>query len=273
MFYFLLRCLRRQIPAPLALRMFRLMSSMSGWSPEDSFRIIVNNYENHLARVLGPAPFRNRTVLEIGVGEHNASCYEILARGASRGIGFEPFRPLNGPADRRLLERVCRAHKCEAATLQARLERVTALDLFEPESIDLIVSNSVLEHVTNLDALARRLCQILRPDGGMLHIVDYRDHFFRYPYHLLLWSRAVWERFLDPGDLPRHRMRDHFDAFARHGLHPTVLWSSEIPEEFAKVKRHIHTEFSRYSEPDLAVATAVLYAVKQPVAAAAPCAA
>jgi hypothetical protein len=52
----------------------------------------------------------NRTVA-IGVGEHSASCYEILARRFAR-YWLSRFI-LNEHADRRLLGRVCQAHECE----------------------------------------------------------------------------------------------------------------------------------------------------------------
>ena len=35
----------------------------------------------------------------------------------------------------------------------------------------------------------------------MLHVVDYRDHFFKYPLHFLQFSQNTWRRFLNPGRL------------------------------------------------------------------------
>jgi len=45
-------------------------------------------------------------------------------------------------------------------------------------SVDLIVSRSVLEHVnrTSVQPLLGELRRVLRPDGGMVHTIDMRDH-------------------------------------------------------------------------------------------------
>lgn len=45
-------------------------------------------------------------------------------------------------------------------------------------SVDLIVSRSVLEHVnrTSVEPLLGELRRVLRPDGGMVHVIDMRDH-------------------------------------------------------------------------------------------------
>ena len=75
--------------------------------------------------------------------------------------------------------------------------------------MDVVLSNSVLEHVQDLPALFAELARILAPGGVMLHRVDYRDHFFKYPFHFLLYPRWVWNWFLNPGDLPRWRYDDH----------------------------------------------------------------
>jgi len=45
-------------------------------------------------------------------------------------------------------------------------------------SVDLIVSRSVLEHVdrTSVEPLLGELRRVLRPNGGMVHVIDMRDH-------------------------------------------------------------------------------------------------
>ncbi|NQV20158.1 MAG: methyltransferase domain-containing protein, partial [Rhodospirillales bacterium] len=49
---------------------------------------------------------------------------------------------------------------------------------FKPNSVDGFTSQSVLEHVPKLPALADRLCQCTRPGGVGLHLIP-----FLYPYH------------------------------------------------------------------------------------------
>jgi len=220
---------------------------------------VVNLYHHYMSPI-DANWVRSGTILEIGIGATNSSSYEMAARGAAKCYAFEPFLPLNRPLDERLLQQCASVHNVEPHTLADRVVRLTGTSGLASESINFIVSNSVLEHVVDLDDLAAELRRLLRADGRMLHIVDYRDHFFRFPYHHLLWSRRVWRWFLDPGDLPRWRIGDHIRSFERHGLRVTILKAQSIPNKFAKVSSRIHSQFKHYSAEDLQTAQGVLLA-------------
>lgn len=240
--------------------------AISAWLPgfrsnagTDSSERVVHLYDQHLAPKLGGDWPAGRRVLEVGIGATNSSAYEIAARGAVSAIAFEPFVPLDSATDATLLAECAARHDIPAATIAARVARHTSLDSLADGSIDLILSNSVLEHVADLDALTHDLHRVLSPTGAMLHLVDYRDHFFRYPYHHLLWSEEVWQRWLNPGDLPRWRIRDHVECFERHGLRVEVLRASPLAAEFEKIRTRIHPHFSSYDEPALATAFGILF--------------
>jgi SAM-dependent methyltransferase len=220
---------------------------------------VLNLYDPHLSPRLGEAWPRDRRVLEVGIGATNSSCYEAAARGATSAIAFEPFVPLDPALDSTLLAECAQRYALPAEVIAGRVQRVTALDAAGDASIDLVLSHSVLEHVADMDALAGDLRRVLAPGGAMLHLVDYRDHFFRYPYHHLLWSDAVWNRWLNPGDLPRWRIRDHVECFAQHGFAVEILRATPLSAEFEKVRDRIHPRFSAYDETALATAFGVLF--------------
>jgi hypothetical protein len=94
----------------------------------------------------------------------------------------------------------------------------------------------------------------------MIHIVDYRDHFFKYPFHFLQFSSPVWYRYLDPGDLCRARIGDHLRAFEAHGFRTAVLAKEQDIPSLMSLKRRIHSEFQHQSLEDLATTGAVLLA-------------
>jgi SAM-dependent methyltransferase len=258
--YLALRVIRRRcFPTAIPRRLTAWLPGFRSNTGTQSCAQVVELYDRHLAPKLGPAWPQGRTVLEVGIGATNSSCYELAARGAITAFAFEPFVPLDPARDSALLAECARRHALPADTLTTRVRRLDSLAAVADGSIDLILSNSVLEHVADMEALARDLRRILAPGGAMLHLVDYRDHFFRYPYHHLLWSEDLWQRHLNPGDLPRWRISDHVEAFQRAGLRIEVLRASPLVEEFARVRDRIHPHFARYDEAAVATAFGILF--------------
>ena len=221
----------------------------------------------HIYRKNVPVPpdqwVEGRSVLEIGTGRTNGSCYMLVAHGARHAVSFEPFRPLDSGRDAKQLADVSTACKWDETALSARVSRVTTIGVLPDEAFDTVLSLAVLEHVTDMTLLANDLWRVLKPGGVMLHIVDYRDHFFRYPYHHLLWSDKTWERWLDPGDLPRWRISDHVSFFTKRGFSTRILKSSVIESEFVKIESRIHPSLkSRYDKHDLKTAYGSIWAEK-----------
>ncbi|MDO8788268.1 MAG: methyltransferase domain-containing protein [Sulfuritalea sp.] len=201
-------------------------------------------------KALGLEVSSERTILEVGSGATDAVGVALLERGLAgeqgRVLLYEPYVtpiPVPEPAGE--------------AGLRCRIDRLTSLRQIARGSVDLVVSHSVLEHVRDPQSLMLELGRILAPNGWMIHAVDYRDHFFKYPYHFLFFSRRIWERWLDPGDLPRWRLSDHRRLFAGRGFRMQVLRSATLAEEFRCVVKHLAPEFDA-NDPDIAVTTAIL---------------
>jgi SAM-dependent methyltransferase len=240
--------------------------AISAWLPgfrsnagTQSCARVVDLYDKYLHPKLGAAWPQNRRVLEVGIGATNSSAYEVAARGATAAIALEPFVPLDSALDTLLLAECAQRHRLPADLVASKVQRMTSLAPIAHASIDLILSNSVLEHVADMDVLAGDLHRVLTPGGAMLHLVDYRDHFFRFPYHHLLWSDAVWERWLNPGDLPRWRIRDHVECFERHDLRVEILRATPLAAEFECVRSRVHPRFAGYDEVALSTAFGVLF--------------
>jgi len=257
LFYFAMRVVRKFIFPKVPTHIQKYIPGLRANYGTRSGSGPVNLYNRHLNSV-DPEWLSSKTILEIGIGATNGSCYEMAARGAEKCYAFEPFVPFVRSLDQPLLLHCSSEHDINIDKLRERVFRLTSTSDLAAQSIDVVVSNSVLEHVTDLDSLNAELFRLLRPDGLMLHIVDYRDHFFRFPYHHLLWSRNVWHQFLDPGDLPRWRIGDHIQCFERHGFSCRILKAEPISDEFAKIQSRIHPEFNRCSEQDLQTAYGVL---------------
>jgi len=221
-------------------------------------RPLIADYARHLSsQSFDPA---GRSVLEIGVGATNSTGYEFVARfNPERIFLFEPFVALAAHDDDALLNATATRNGRTTASIAGSISRLDALAGVPDASIDLVLSSSVLEHVGSPDSLFDELHRILKPDGTMLHLVDYRDHFFKYPLHFLQFSRGTWERFLNPGDLPRWRVYDHLEQLTRAGFDPRILNQTREDAAFARIAPQIAGEFRR-DHPLLAVGTAALWA-------------
>ncbi len=244
----------------------RMLRQFGKWVPfyqvnrgETAPQEIANRYAAYAARQ--GADIAGRNILEIGVGPSNGTGYELLARGCARVYVWDPHVKFDPDLDARLLKTTL--HRRPRID-PARLLRIDAPADIPDQAADMILSNSVLEHVDDFDALLYELKRMLRPDGCMIHMADYRDHFFKYPFHFLTFSRRTWEKWLNPGDLNRLRLTDHIHLFARHGFAADVIDIERDPVRFERIRPRIHPEFSRYPAEDLDVTFAALFVRRAP---------
>ena len=215
---------------------------------EEHSERIVGEY----ARLLGQAGivFAGRRVLEVGAGRTNGVGYGLLAEGAAAVYLLEPFVAFDPVRDEAIRSTARRIDF-------SKTRRVQNFAAIESASIDLLLSNSVLEHVHDLHGFFADCRRVLAPGGVMLHKVDYRDHFFKYPYAFLTFSDATWSRWLDPGDLPRWRLGDHLRELAAAGCNVEVLEQQSAPELFEQIKPQLAARFT-IEEPGIDVTGAAL---------------
>lgn len=252
--YVALRLVRRFVFRESILRrVVRLIPYYRANANEVDAQPVIALYERSLARSGRHLP-ANPVILEIGSGATNSVGYALvrhpLAGLNGRIVLFEPFVSLDESADLR--------HRMELPPgVAQRVQRVSTLQSVASGSVDLVLSHSVLEHVLDPAPTITELRRVMTPSGIMVHAVDYRDHFFKYPFHFLLFPRRLWDRWLNPGDLPRWRLGDHLRLLQAGGFRTEVLDIETLPSEFAKIASRIHPEFDR-SDPNLAVTQATL---------------
>jgi SAM-dependent methyltransferase len=179
----------------------------------------------------------------------------------SKIVSFEPYVRLAVREDQKLLSSIANRHRRDTRELSANVSRLADLRTIPNGSIDLILSSSVLEHVSAPPSLFSELDRVLSPEGAMLHVVDYRDHFFKYPYHFLQFSKATWNRWLNPGDLPGWRIYDHLEQMNAAGFTVRIVEQSVDRPAFEAIAKHISRDYRR-DDGRLEVARAALWARK-----------
>lgn len=205
--------------------------------------IDTHNSLMHMQRTL-PSDFRfhGRTVLEIGPGSTPLSAYYFLHFGAARVFLTDKFprlqRLLLSPAEQAWMEQNAMPVRRLVSEGPARIhwEKADA----NPEPVDFIYANSVLEHMKNPGESLPRLCSRLRPGGLFWTYIDMRDHFdFKAPYRFLKYRPPTWERWLTREGYTytnRLRVEDWFDLFKPCGLE--TIWKHEtgIPGDLEGLK-------------------------------------
>ena len=259
--YISLRLLRRFIFSDaFLLRWGRLLPYYRTNTNQTDPEPIVSEYARHL-----PPDFRVQSVLEIGVGATNSTGYELAARiPTARLTLLEPFVSLDEAADKGLLAAIARRHAIDPADLSRRVERINNLGDIPPHHFDLILSSSVLEHVSDPARLFSDLKRVLQLQGRMVHLVDYRDHFFKYPFHFLQFSRAVWMRWLNPGDLLRWRAYDHRDLLHAAGFSVTLAEVRYDEAAFSRISARLSPDFRREDPLTSATYAAIVARPKSP---------
>lgn len=217
---------------------------------------------NRYVKLLGDEiEIPGKNILEIGPGPTNSVGYELAALGAGTVWAFEPHWRLETRTDEKFLFSSAKKHNLPPTKLKDIVRRVKNLSDIPNDSVDIILSNSVLEHVSNLNSLSSQCFQKCKAGGIMGQIVDLRDHFFKYPYHFLTFKKKTWDRFLNPGDLPRWRLNDILSALSAAKFSNKIIEFEKSDQEFAKIKPYVSSDFNSM-DPTLAVMRASIKSTK-----------
>jgi SAM-dependent methyltransferase len=142
----------------------------------------------------------------------------------------------------------------------------------DPASLDLVFSNSVLEHIQPdvLPALMRETFRLLRPGGLAIHNVACYDHYAYFdhnitPINYLSYTEKQW-RFWNCDLQYQNRLRaqDFLEAVERAGLELVIKRLTQKPEVLQAITRmKIAPEFQRYSNEQLCC-TSLSFAARKP---------
>ncbi len=234
------------------------------------------------------------TLVEVGTGWYPTFPVCFYLAGATHIYTYDVARHLRSDLTQLLVDRlgvhvalIARESRKPAADISARLCDVTralrrgatlgeatggVVDYRAPatasetglqaDAVDVVFSNSVLEHVPPavIEACFTEATRVLRPGGIMIHSVNCGDH---YAYidrsinqlNYLQFSDAAWDRWNNPF-LYQNRLRAvDFTAMAtRSGFEIEVDTSRASPERLAQLDGARRApEFARYTREQLAI--------------------
>jgi SAM-dependent methyltransferase len=178
-------------------------------------------------------------VLEIGPGDHLATGLALLAYGARSYTVLDRFRGNYRSADARAWYGLVEAEWAKyfdrpwppdlnIDTFPFRLldaRSTEDLDALPQAEFDLVLSQAVGEHVSDIDAFAQATARLLRPNGVAMHNIDFSTHGFSPE----LFSSApdwLWHLMGSRRGLPNRKTFSEFEAAFRRHLRVTVVGRS-----------------------------------------------
>ncbi len=248
--YWTMRLLRRMTPQRIVATMLdRGFYLKAGWdtsAPNVSLQL----YED-AARQHGKT-LRDSHVCILGYGGGFAVALHMLELGVRHVTLQDPYCERRNYRNKQLdPSRMAKFFDNDGGTWLPKHEYITVtrepmerLASASSQIFDFVVSSSVLEHVSDLKSVIPACAQLTKPGGLNIHVVDLRDHYFKYPFEMLCYSTATWNRWLNASNnLNRWRLPQYqeiFDGlFSRTEIH--ILESLE--EDFYKVRHRIRPEF------------------------------
>jgi SAM-dependent methyltransferase len=227
--YFALGVLRRQLPEQVLFSIMRYRGD--GSVAETALAEYLDMWLAQLAT--HGHDLQNRRVLEVGSGRYARFALQLLAAGAQEVVLVDLYAErVDHPEHAALLQAECRRL---GLALEDALQRIhviradiTTLDPPSPSnSVDIVISHAVLEHVQDPLAILRCCYNWLAPNGFTSHLIDLRDHNlqFRRPFQMLTYADSTWRRWLDLRGgfhLNRWRVSDYVEACCRAGFTQVV---------------------------------------------------
>jgi len=231
---------------------------------------------------------QNKTIAELGPGDTVATALFLLAFGAGRVICADRYTLLLDQAKNAAVARQVLAVLPEEQRLRlqailsfdgrgrvhwdtGRLQYLHTRDGNIPlpdESIDIIVSNAVLEHVQDLDSLFADMHRTLRPGGIMVHAADLKSHGMHRTTALdfLAHNETLWRCMTFYRGAPnRKRKSDYRRLIIRHGFTETCfkVTGTVSSGDIESFRQAFPGRAARFSDEDLSCGGFLFTAAKR----------
>jgi hypothetical protein len=193
-----------------------------------------------------------KRVLVFGYGGRFAVGVELLRQGAGHVVLCDHFVLLDKERNRELLSSYADYLAAKDDDVMPRPEFITLLhgDIREDSiqsqisEVDYVLSTSVYEHLDDVDGITRALAKLTSSHGVQLHFVDLRDHYFKYPFEMLTYSKSTWTNFLNPtSNLNRFRLTSYREVFDTYFQKMDIKILERLEDKFRAARSRIRPEF------------------------------
>jgi len=203
--------------------------------------------------------FHGKRVMVFGYGGRFDIGLGLLQAGAAHVILCDKFAPPDEAHNQHHFSNETTYFISNNGTLRPRPEWMTLLEVDirevqagkQIESVDIILSSSVYEHLDDVAGITHALASLTKPDGIHIHYVDLRDHFFKYPFEMLRFSEQAWRTWLNPAtNHNRFRLWDYREVFEHCFGAVEIEILAREPDAFQRIQPHIRPEFLSANEQE-----------------------
>jgi hypothetical protein len=212
--------------------------------------------------------FQDKRVLVFGYGGRFDIGFHVLKAGASYVMLCDRYASPDEVHNEKLFAKEHKYFVLKKNQLRPRAEWMTLLqaDIRDVqtrgalEPVDIVVSNSVYEHLDDVEGFTHALASLTKSDGVQIHFVDLRDHFFKYPFEMLRFSENTWRTWLNPSsNHNRYRLWNYRSVFEACFENVEIEILTREEEAFRRLMPYVRPEFkSGDIEKDAAATIRVL---------------
>jgi len=248
--YLLFRFIRKITPHFIESYMIRrniiLKAGIETSNPEVAFRKYEKVLKKYRKEIL------NSNVLIFGYGGYFGIAIEFLKMGAKHIYLYDKYAVADKKKNKLLLLKNKKFLYNENHKYLPNKDYITIVNKSINnnfyrninQKMDVVVSTSVLEHVLDIENSIEEFAKITKEDGINIHLIDIRDHYFKYPFHMLCFSKIIWNNFLNnENNLNRLRFCDYGKLFRKYFKKVDDKIISKDENAFKKIKSKIRKEF------------------------------
>ena len=248
--YIILRVVRHFLPERVVrFLLLRNWIIEAGLETNDPFAA-VQRYIDFLAE--RGLSLQGKRVLVFGYGGRFDIGFVLLQKGAGYVVLCDKYAPPDETHNWRTFQHEGKYFFPEKDGLRPRPEWMSLLQadirdeslIRDLEPFDLVISNSVYEHLEDVEGITEALARLTKPGALHIHYVDLRDHLFKYPFEMLCFSENTWRRWLNPSsNHNRYRIWNYRAAFESCFRHVEIQVLARDEDAFRKVMPHVRPEF------------------------------
>jgi hypothetical protein len=253
LFYLIPRFIRHFLPE----RVTRFLL-LRNWIIQASFE--TNDAQFAIQRYLGAFEdhsFKSKRVMVFGYGGRFDIGVGLVETGAEHVILCDKNARPDESHNRALLDKYSsylRLERSEAQSKDIVRPNPTHMILLETDiremmpgryaPVDIVISNSVYEHLDDVDGITKSLAALTKSGGVQIHFIDLRDHYFKYPFEMLKFSEKVWYGWLNPtSNHNRFRLWDYRKIFEKYFSKVDIQVLERDEANFEKARSEILPEF------------------------------